>query len=72
MRLHKSLNLGYSRLKKNEIKMKKNDAKEHLKKIREIVSKKLSSIFRKNKEDVIKTLRETREKIWKEKIAIRH
>ncbi len=47
-------------------------AKEHLAKIREIVAKKPSSIFKKNKKDVIKTLRKTREKIWKEKIAIRH
>ncbi len=47
-------------------------AKEHLTKIREIVAKKPSSIFKKNKKDVIKTLRETRKKIWKEKIAIRH
>jgi hypothetical protein len=47
-------------------------AKEHLTKIREKVAKKPSSIFKKNKKDVIKTLRETRKKIWKEKIAIRH
>jgi hypothetical protein len=47
-------------------------AKKHLTKIREKVAKNPSSIFKMNKDDVIKTLRKTREKIWKEKIAIRH
>ncbi len=47
-------------------------AKEHLAKIRKIINKDPSPIFKMSEEDVIKTLRETRKKIWKEKIAIRH
>ncbi|ODS30504.1 MAG: hypothetical protein SCARUB_04374 [Candidatus Scalindua rubra] len=47
-------------------------AKDHLTKIRKIIAKNPSPIFKMSKDDVIKTLRETREKIWKEKIAIRH
>lgn len=47
-------------------------AKKHLAKIREIIAKNPSPIFRMSKEDVIKTLRKTRESIWEEKLASRH
>lgn len=47
-------------------------AKEHLDKIREIVSKTPSPIFRMSKEEVVKTLRKTRETIWEEKLASHH
>ena len=47
-------------------------AKKHLAKIREIVAKNPSPIFRMSKEDVIKTLRKTREALWEEKLASRH
>jgi len=47
-------------------------AKKHLAKIREIVAENPSPIFRMSKEDVIRTLRKTREAIWKEKLASRH
>jgi hypothetical protein len=48
------------------------EAKDHLIKLREIISKNPSPIFKMSKDDVIKTLRKTREAIWKEKIALRH
>jgi len=48
------------------------EAKKHLEKIRQLVAENPSPIFRMTKEDVIKTLRKTRERIWKEKIAFRH
>jgi hypothetical protein len=44
-------------------------AKKHLKKLRELIARNPSPIFRMSKEDVIKTLRETREKLWEEKVA---
>ena len=47
-------------------------AKKYLMKIRKIVSQNPTSIFKMDKDDVIKKLRETREEIWEEKIAIRH
>jgi predicted transcriptional regulator len=47
-------------------------AKRHLTKIREIIAKNPSPIFRMSKEDVIKTLRKTREEIWEEKVAPCH
>lgn len=48
-------------------------AKKHLTKIREIISKNPPPIFRlKNKEEVIKALRKTREAVWEEKLASRH
>lgn len=47
-------------------------AKKHLAKIREFVSKNPTPIFRMSKEDVIKTLRKTRATIWDEKLASRH
>ncbi len=54
--------------------MRKNiqKAKKHLQKIREIISKNPPPIFKMSKEDMIKTLRKTREKIWEEKFALRH
>lgn len=48
------------------------EAKKHLANLREIIAQNPSSIFRMKKDDVIKTLRKTREAIWKEKVAIRH
>ncbi len=48
------------------------EAKKHLKKLREIIAKNPSPIFKMSKEDVIKTLRKTREAIWEEKVALRH
>ena len=54
--------------------MRKNieEAKKHLQKAREIIAKNPTSIFRMSKEQVIKTLRKTREAIWEEKLAARH
>jgi hypothetical protein len=51
---------------------KAKEAKKHLDKIRRIIAKNPSPIFKMTKEEVIKTLRRTRESIWKEKIALRH
>ena len=54
------------------IKMKKpnpKEAKKHLEKLRQIIAKNPSPIFKMSKEDVIKTLRKTREKLWEEKFA---
>ena len=48
------------------------EAKKHLTKIRKIIAQNPSPIFKMSKDDVIKTLRKTRETIWKEKIALRH
>jgi hypothetical protein len=48
------------------------EAKNHLIKIRKIITQNPSPIFKMSKDDVIKTLRKTRETIWKEKIALRH
>lgn len=48
------------------------EAKKHLDKIREIIRKNPSPIFRMNEEDVIKTLRKTRESLWEEKLAVHH
>lgn len=47
-------------------------AKKHLDKLREMIAKDPSPIFKMSKEDVIKQLRKTREKIWEEKLAARH
>lgn len=54
--------------------MRKNilEAKKHLAKLREIIAQNPSAIFRMSKEDVIKTLRKTREAIWEEKFASCH
>ena len=53
--------------------MKKSEkAKKHLIKLREIIAKNPSPIFKMNKTNVLKTLRKTRDKMWKEKIAISH
>lgn len=45
-------------------------AKMHLKKLRQLIAKNPAPIFKMSKEDVIKTLRATREKIWEEKFAL--
>ena len=47
-------------------------AMEHLRKLREMVAKHPSPIFKMSKEEAIKKLRETREKLWEEKLALRH
>jgi hypothetical protein len=61
---------------KNEVKtmVKPNPkkAKKHLERLREMIAKNPSPIFKMSKEDVIKQLRKTREEIWKEKVAICH
>lgn len=44
-------------------------AKVHLEKLRQIIAKNPSPIFKMSKEDVIKTMRKTREKLWEEKFA---
>ena len=44
-------------------------AETHLIKLRQIIAKNPSPIFKMSKEDVIKTLRKTREKLWEEKFA---
>ena len=45
------------------------EAKKHLAKIRELVAKNPTPIFRlKNTEQVVEALRETREKLWQEKM----
>ena len=43
-----------------------------LKDLRESIARNPSPIFKMSKEDVIKTLRKTREEIWEEKVALRH
>ena len=48
------------------------EAKKHFEKLCELVAKNPSPIFKMSKEDVIKTLRETREKLWEEKVAHHH
>lgn len=47
-------------------------AQKHLARIRANVAKNPYGIFRLNKEEIIKTLRKTREKLWEEKLAARH
>ncbi len=47
-------------------------AKKHLEKLREMIAKDPSPIFKMSKEEIIKQLRKTREEIWKEKLAARH
>ena len=51
---------------------KKEKAKKLLKKIRELADQSSSGIFHMDKQEVIKRLRKTREKLWKEKLASRH
>jgi len=48
------------------------EAKNHLQRIRKLVAENPSPIFKMTKEEVIKTLRKTREAIWEEKVALRH
>ena len=47
-------------------------AKKHLEKLREMIAKDPSPIFKMSKEEIIKQLRKTREEIWEEKLAARH
>ena len=47
-------------------------AKKHLDKLRQLVAKNPSPIFKMSKYKVIETLRKTRESIWEEKLALRH
>ena len=54
------------------MKNKANPAKKHLAKIRQIIAENPSPIFSMSKEDVIRTLRKTRETLWEEKLAFRH
>jgi hypothetical protein len=46
-------------------------AKKHLEKLREMIARDPSPIFKMSKEEVIKQLRKTREEIWEEKLAAR-
>jgi len=54
------------------MKNKKEKTKNILKKIRELAAQSSSPIFHMDKEEVIKHLRKTREKLWEEKLASRH
>ena len=54
---------------KHHIKSKKEQAKELLQRIRRLVAQHPSPIFRMSKEEVIKQMRKTREKLWEEKLA---
>lgn len=51
---------------------KTTQAQRHLSKLREIILKNPSPIFKMSKEETIKTLRKTRQIIWEEKLALRH
>jgi hypothetical protein len=56
------------------MKTKKPDAKralQHFEKLREMIARDPSPIFKMSKEEVIKQLRKTREEIWEEKLAAR-
>lgn len=48
------------------------EARKHLERLRQIIAKNPSPIFKMCKDEVIKTLRRTREAIWEEKVALRH
>ena len=64
--------VGYDILCREVINMKKSNPKKanmHLEKLRQIIAKNPSPIFKMSKEDVIKTMRKTREKLWEEKFA---
>ena len=47
-------------------------AMQHFEKLREMIARDPSPIFKMSKEEVIKQLRKTREEIWEEKLAARH
>lgn len=51
---------------------KSKEALKHLNKLREIIAKNPSPIFKMSKQEVINTLRKTREAIWEEKVALHH
>ena len=44
-------------------------AKKHLENLRQIIARNPSPIFKMSKEEAVKTLRKTREKLWEEKFA---
>lgn len=44
-------------------------ARKHLENLRQIIAQNPSPIFKMSKEEVVKTLRKTREKLWEEKFA---
>ena len=50
-------------------KQKAKDALEHLEKLRAMIAKNPSPIFKMKKEDVIKEMRKTREELWNKKYA---
>lgn len=57
------------------MKTKKPDAKrakEQLEKLREMIARDPSPIFKMSKREVMKQLRKTRKEIWEEKLAARH
>ena len=54
---------------KHHTKSKKEQAKELLQRIRRHVAEHPSPIFRMSKEEIIKQMRKTREKLWEEKLA---
>jgi len=51
---------------------KSTQAKKHFDKLKEIIAKNPSPIFKMSKDKVIETLRKTRESIWEEKFAAHH
>lgn len=56
------------------MKTKKPDAKrakKHLEKLREMIARDPSPIFKMSKEEIIEQLRKTRKEIWEEKLAAR-
>ncbi|MBI4651028.1 hypothetical protein HY745_07065 [Candidatus Desantisbacteria bacterium] len=58
--------------KREKIMKNATEARKHLNKLKEIIKKNPAPIFKMKKDDIIKTLRKTREEIWEEKFAIRH
>ncbi len=58
--------------KRGKIMKNAKEARKHLNKLKEIIKKNPAPIFKMKKDDVIKTLRKTREEIWEEKFAVRH
>ncbi len=50
-------------------KLRAKEALKHLEKLREMIAKNPSPIFKMKKEDVIKEMRKTREELWNKKYA---
>ncbi|MBU4415519.1 MAG: hypothetical protein KJ976_10515 [Proteobacteria bacterium] len=50
---------------------KAKEAKKHLEKLRELVSKRLSPFAGMSKDEIIDEIRKTREKLWEKKLGIR-